>query len=78
MSAENTSPTAEKIVDDLLPAEFDWQRLVRSYPIPALTAATIGGFLIGRKHGPALVLAVSTFVVDQVARNAQRLLGAED
>ena len=75
MTEETTSSPADEIVDDLLPADLDWRHLVRAYPIPALTAAAIGGFLVGRRHGLPLIRELSSFVADEVTRNVHSLMG---
>ncbi len=78
---ENFSSKAEGIVNDLLdsvlPDGLDWKDLVRAYPVPALAVAALGGFLVGRAHGPAIVGAVSSFAAAEVARNVSTLLGQE-
>jgi len=68
---------ADEIVDELLPSGFDWRKMVCSYPIPALTVAAIGGFVIGCKHGPRVVAALSTFAEREVTKNINSLLGTE-
>ena len=74
MDNEENIFTADQIVDELLPGEFDWRAMVRSYPIPAIAIATVGGFLIGRRRGPALIAAISAFVVNEVTKNVDSLL----
>jgi hypothetical protein len=75
------SSQAEAIVhdllDDLLPDGLDWEELVRAYPVPALALAALGGFLVGRAHGPAIVNAISSFAAAEVAKNVSSLLGQE-
>ncbi|MCP4656338.1 MAG: hypothetical protein GY856_13075 [bacterium] len=73
---EFNSPSDE-IVDELLPSGFNWRRLVCAYPIPALTVAAVGGFVIGRKHGPRLLAAVSAHAEHEVTKNLNSLLGTE-
>jgi hypothetical protein len=79
--AEGISSKAEAIVHDLLdsvlPEGLEWQELVRAYPVPALALAALGGFLVGRAHGPAIVSAVSSFAAAEVAKNVSSLLGQE-
>lgn len=65
------------LVDDLLPERFDWERMVRTYPVPALLLAGIGGFVLGRSHGPAILGAISSFAAAEVANNVSSLLGQE-
>jgi outer membrane lipoprotein SlyB len=55
----------------------DWERLVRRYPIPALLAAAVGGFLLGRSRGPAIVAALGAFAGRRVAASVDELLGEE-
>ena len=58
---------ADRILDDLLPEELDWRNLVRSYPVPVLSVAALGGFFLARKRGMALLGALSGFVADEVS-----------
>lgn len=72
---ERDESVAERIVDELVPAELDWRRMVRTYPLVALGIAALGGYLVGRRHGPELVDAVRSFVEREVTRNVRTLLG---
>lgn len=67
--------SVEAILDELLPEELDWERLVRTYPIPAIALAAVGGFMVGLRHGPMLLGAVSSYVAAEVSRNVGDLLG---
>jgi len=72
---EETLSALDEVVDELLPADLDWRRLVVTYPIPALLLAAAGGFWLGRQRGPELVAALSSFATDQVTRNVRAVLG---
>lgn len=67
--------SAEEILDELLPEDLEWERLVRTYPVPALALAAIGGFVIGLRHGPEILTAVSGFLAAEVSRNVSELIG---
>lgn len=67
--------SVEGILDELLPEELEWERLVRTYPVPALAIAAIGGFFLGLRHGPEILSAVSGFMAAEVSRNVSDLLG---
>jgi hypothetical protein len=67
----------DELVDELVPAELDWERLVVTYPLPALALAAIGGFFLGRRHGPEILSAVSTFAAAQVSANVHEIIGRE-
>jgi hypothetical protein len=67
----------EELVDELVPEGLDWERMVVRYPIPALLVAAVGGFLLGRRHGPEIVTALSTFAAGEVSRNVHHLLDLE-
>ena len=67
--------SVEAILDELLPEELEWERLVRAYPVPAVALAAIGGFFIGLRHGPEILTAVSGFVASEVSRNVSELIG---
>ena len=67
--------SVEAILDELLPEELEWERLVRTYPVPAVALAAIGGFVIGLRHGPEILSAVSGFLAAEVSRNVSELIG---
>lgn len=67
--------SVEAILDELLPEELEWERLVRTYPVPAMALAAIGGFVIALRHGPEILSAVSGFVAAEVSRNVSELIG---
>lgn len=69
--------TIDDLLDEVLPEDLEWDRLVRSYPLPALAVAAVGGFLLGISHGPAIVSAVSGYLSAQVARNVSEVLGQD-
>lgn len=66
----------QKIVDDLLPEEMDWEEVVRSYPLCSLALVALGGFLIGRKSGKAIVSAFSDSAVERVTSLVNEVLGS--
>lgn len=66
---------ADDFLDDLLPEELDWRRLVRTYPKTTVALAIFGGFLLGRSHGRDLVLAAKSTVVAELTRAAEEAVG---
>jgi hypothetical protein len=74
---EHRPSTIEDLLDEVLPEELEWDRLVRRYPLPALAVAAVGGLLLGLSHGPAIVSAVSGYLADQVSRNVSQVLGQD-
>lgn len=68
---------ADRIVDDLLPDDFDWRETVCRYPLPALVAAGVGGFLLGQRHGSELLAAFRRFLDREVSKNVQSFLGED-
>jgi hypothetical protein len=73
--ASRGGTSVEAILDELLPEELEWERLVRTYPVPAVALAAIGGFVIGLRHGPEILTAVSGFLAAEVSRNVSELIG---
>lgn len=69
--------TIDDLLDEVLPEELEWDRLVRSYPLPALAVAAVGGLLLGLSHGPAIVSAVSGYLSAQVSRSVGQVLGQD-
>lgn len=68
------SAKAEDFLDEVLPEGLEWKHLVTTYPRASLTAAFVGGVVLGRVHGLGLVAAVSGFVAGEVTRNVQGLV----
>ncbi len=64
----------QKIVDDLLPEEMDWEEVVRSYPLCSLALVALGGFFIGRRSGRAIVSAFSESAVERVTSLVNEVL----
>jgi hypothetical protein len=66
--------SAEALIDELVPEGLDWERLVRSYPIPALVLAAVGGFLLGRSRGPQVIAALSGFASAEIGKSVSQFL----
>ncbi|MDP9120900.1 MAG: hypothetical protein M3O15_05935 [Acidobacteriota bacterium] len=66
-----------ELVDQLVPENMDWERLVRTYPLPSIALAGLGGFLLGRSQGPVILSAIGSFAASEVARNVSRLIDPE-
>lgn len=69
--------SADELVDELVPDELEWRRIVRTYPLPALALAALGGYMLGSRRGKAILLALSTYAADAVAANINEMLGEE-
>ena len=67
----------DELIDDLVPEGLDWERLVVTYPIPALLLAAVGGFFLGRRHGREILAAVSSFAAAEVSRNVTHFIGQD-
>jgi hypothetical protein len=67
----------DELIDDLVPEGLDWERLVVTYPIPALLIAAVGGFFLGRRHGREILAAASSFAAAEVSRNVSHLIGQD-
>jgi hypothetical protein len=66
---------ADEFLDELMPPELDWRRLVRSYPIPALLVAGAAGYWLGRSRrgrdvAEAAAGAVAVGVTSRIAESA--------
>ena len=69
---------ADGVIDDLMPEEFDWRAMVSSYPVPALAISVVCGYMLGRRHGSAILEAVGDFASSEVDRNISSVLGRDD
>lgn len=65
---------AGQLLDEVLPDSFEWERIVRTYPVAAVLTAALGGYLLGRSRGPAIVSAVSALVTDRVSERFSSLV----
>ena len=61
----------------MMPEDFDWVRLVRTYPLSALAIAAVGGFYLGLRHGPAVLEALAGLAAAEVTRRVSGLVDAE-
>ena len=68
------SSRADELVDQIVPDDLDWKHLVTTYPRAAVTAAFVGGVVLGRTHGLSVAAALSGYVVGEVTRNVQGLV----
>lgn len=68
---------AHGVVDELMPESFEWERLVRTYPVPALLLAAAGGFILGRSRGRLVAGALASFAAARVADEVNRVLGED-
>lgn len=67
----------DEIIDEIVPEGLDWERLVRTYPLPALALAALGGFFLGFRHGPEILQAASSFAAAEVSKNVSQIMGQE-
>lgn len=72
--AEEDRDVSQRLIDELLPEDLDWEGLVRSYPVPCLLAATAFGFVVGRNHGPAILGALVSFAGYRASRALEGVL----
>ena len=78
MEAEAENSFADDLLDDLLPESLDWRSMVSSYPVAALAISALGGYFLGRRHGAAILEALSSFAASEVDRNVSAFLGRDD
>ena len=71
---QRTAEMADQLVDELLPEDLDWRRLVRTYPFPVVALAVGVGFILGRHRGQILLTALGGFAVHQATRNFSKAL----
>lgn len=68
---------ADDIVDELVPGDLDWRRLVTTYPITSVSLASLAGFFLARNHGSTLLTGVSAFLAREMSRNILSVLDGE-
>ena len=64
----------DHFVDELMPDGLEWRRLVTSYPRSSLAVAAVGGYMLGRNRGLALLGAFTGFLMHQVGQNVEEFL----
>lgn len=74
-SVQEQIPGADDVMDEVMPSELDWQRLVRRYPIAAITIAAIGGYVLGRSRGEEIIMALSNHAAELVTGEVNNALG---
>ena len=67
----------DNILDEVLPENIEWERLVRSYPLPSVALAAVGGFVLALSHGPAILSAVTGYLSTQVSQSVSQVLGQD-
>jgi hypothetical protein len=75
--SERQDSVTDDVVGELMPEGLDWERLVRTYPLPALALAALGGFFLGFRHGPEILSAVSGYAAAELSRNVGEIIGQE-
>ena len=78
MLEEEGGSFVEDLIDELVPGDLDWQRLVTTYPLPSLAVVALGGFYLGLGHGAESLSALSGYAASEVSRNVSHLMGRED
>ena len=73
----NRLSVADEVVDEWMPAEFDWQDLVRRYPLAALGLAALGGWVLGRHRGRDILEAFANFAADTVSEQVNQTIGRD-
>jgi hypothetical protein len=60
LGIDDARSPADRFLDELMPPELEWRRVVRRHPIPALLVAAGFGYWLGRsRRGAALAEAVA-------------------
>ncbi len=76
-SYDSDTLSADGVVDELMPGDFDWQGMVRKYPIASLAVAAFGGYILGRSRGKHVLAALSLFAAERVSGQVNELLGKD-
>lgn len=68
---------ADEIIDELMPEQVDWERLVRTYPLPAMALAAAAGFYLAVARGPVVVSAITGWATGEMTRRVNEMVGEE-
>lgn len=60
LSREGGRSLADEFLDELMPPELEWSRVVRNHPIPALVVAAAAGYWLGRSRRGAAIADAAT------------------
>ena len=74
---DSNSMSADSVVDELMPSDFDWRRTIRKYPLASLAVAALGGYVLGRSRGEEILASLSLFAADTVSGQVNDLLGKD-
>lgn len=66
---------ADSLVDGVMPEDFDWRRMVRDYPLPALALAAVGGWVLGTQRGAGVLTALGGYAATKLIENVNQFLG---
>ena len=77
MSDEARESTESDLLGALIPEDFDWQEVVRAYPISAVLLAALGGYMLGKHKGDWILGALGSFAAAQITRQLNQTLGDE-
>ena len=72
---DRETSAADAVVDELMPADLEWQGWVRRYPIPALCLAALGGYILGSHRGREILESFANFAADTVSDQVNQILG---
>jgi hypothetical protein len=73
---EGGKSPADEFLDELMPPELEWRRIVRRHPIPSLLVAAGLGYWLGRSsRGTAIVEGLAGTVALGMARHVGDLGG---
>lgn len=64
----------ERVLDQILPEDLDWEDKVLSYPKTALIVAAGLGFALGKRHGLRLTSVAGSFAANRVANTISDVL----
>jgi hypothetical protein len=70
--ARERPSAAGRLLDELLPSELEWERLVRTYPLTALVVAGVAGYWLGWRSGGPILEAVG----ESATRRVTGLVGS--
>ncbi|MDX1998555.1 MAG: hypothetical protein SF066_12630 [Thermoanaerobaculia bacterium] len=65
---------AAGLLDEVVPEEFEWERVVINHPIASVLAVALGGYLLGRSRGSMILGSLGGLLADSLTDRVSNLV----